>query len=119
MVFPFRVESDRFWGINLHYLPLPFRAKLMDALYQTRTNSRYDETTRLRISYNILNSAAKYRFFKPCVKQYLYSQMKSQFFYIEPEEWDVALFLPLERFQKASKTQVFADSRKLVAGQKI
>ena len=119
MVFPFRVESDRFWGINLHYLPLPFRAKLMDALYQTRTNSRYDETTRLRISYNILNSAAKYRFFKPCVKQYLYSQMKSQFFYIQPEEWDVALFLPLERFQKATKTQVFADSRKVVAGQKI
>jgi hypothetical protein len=42
--------------------------------------------------------------------------MKSQFFYIQPEEWDVALFLPLERFQKASKTKVFADSRKALAG---
>ena len=88
----------------------------MDALYGTRTNSRYDDTTKLRISYNILKSAAKFRYFEPCVKQYLYTQMKSQFFYIEPEEWDVALFLPLERFQKASKTQVFADSRKKIAG---
>lgn len=116
MVFPFRVQSDRFWAINLHYLPLPYRAKLMDALYGTRTNSRYDDTTKLRISYQILKSAAKFRYFEPCVKQYLYTQMKSQFFYIEPEEWDVALFLPLERFQKASKTQVFAESRKKIAG---
>jgi hypothetical protein len=116
MVFPFRVQSDRFWGINLHYLPLPYRAKLMDALYQTRNNSRYDETTRLRISYQILKSASKFRFFEPCVKQYLFTQMKSQFFYIQPEEWDVALFLPLERFQKKTKTQVFAESRKTLAG---
>jgi len=118
MIFPFRVLPDRFWGINLHYLPLSYRAKLMDALYQTRTNSRYDETTRLRISYQILSSAAKFRYFEPCVKQYLFTQMKSQFFYIQPEEWDVALFLPLERFQKKSKTQVFAESRKQIAGSK-
>ena len=118
MIFPFRVASDRFWGINLHYLPLPYRAKLMDALYQTRTNSRYDETTKLRISYNILSSAAKFRYFEPCVKQYLFSHMKSQFFYIHPEEWDVALFLPLERFQKKSKTQVFAETRKAISGGK-
>jgi hypothetical protein len=116
MIFPFRVQSDRFWGINLHYLPLLYRAKLMDALYQTRTNSHYDETTKLRINYQILQSAAKFRYFKPCVKQYLFSQMKSQFFYIQPEEWDVALFLPLERFQKATKTQVFAESRRKIAG---
>jgi hypothetical protein len=32
--------------------------------------------------------------------------------YIYPSEWDVALFLPLERFQGASKTQVWADSRR-------
>jgi hypothetical protein len=30
--------------------------------------------------------------------------------YVEPKEWDVALFLPLQRFQKASDQQVWADS---------
>jgi hypothetical protein len=84
----------------------------MDALYDTATNTRYDESTRLRLNYNILSGAAKYRYFKPCVKHYLTSQLRSRFLYVYPSEWDIALFLPLERFQGASKTKVFADSRK-------
>lgn len=114
LVFPFKVERDRFWGINLHYLPLELRAKLMDALYDTRINSRYDESTRLRISYQALNSAAKFKYFEPCVKQYLLSHMQSKFMYIYPSEWDVALWLPTERFAKASKTKVWAESKKKV-----
>ena len=112
LIFPFRIESDSFWGINLHYLPLPLRAKLMDALYDLKSNTRYDESTKLNLSYEILKSAAKYRYFKPCVKQYLFKQMQSNFIYVYPSEWDVALFLPLERFTKASKDQVWADVKK-------
>lgn len=114
LVFPFRVKSDRFWGLNLHYLPLPYRAKLMDSLYELSNNSRYDETTKLQLSYKILNSAAKFRFFEPCVKQYLKSHVETKFLNIEPDAWDVALFLPLERFQKATKTQVWAASKKII-----
>jgi len=114
LIFPFKIERGRFWGINLHYLPLELRAKLMDALYGTRINSRYDESTRLRISYQTLNSAAKFRYFEPCVKQYLFNHMQSKFMYIFPSEWDIALWLPTERFAKASKTQVWADSKKKV-----
>lgn len=116
LIFPFRVESGRFWGINLHYLPLPYRAKLMDGLYELSSNSRYDETTKLRMSYDILKSASNMRYFKPCVKQYLVSQTKSKFVYIYPSEWDIAIFLPLERFEKASKTQVWAHSKKMIGG---
>lgn len=111
LIFPFRVEADRFWAINLHYLGLRQRAVLMDALYSLSTNKRFDETTKLRMNYETLNRAAKFRFFKPCVKQYLFSHMKSRFMYIYPSEWDIALFLPTERFVKASKTQVHAKSR--------
>jgi len=114
LIFPFKIERGRFWGINLHYLPLELRAKLMDALYGTRINSRYDESTRLRISYQTLNSAAKFRYFEPCVKQYLFNHMQSKFMYIFSSEWDIALWLPTERFAKASKTQVWADSKKKV-----
>lgn len=114
LIFPIKVESDRFMGINLHYLPLQYRAKLMDALYETKTNSRYDESTKLKISYDILKGASKFKYFQPCIKQYLFKQMKSQFMYIYPSEWDMALFLPLERFEKASKSQVWAQTRKQV-----
>lgn len=116
LIFPYKKLPDGFMGINMHYLPLNYRAQLMDALYDTANNSRYDETTKLKISYNMLNSAAKYRYFKPCVKRYLTSQLKSRFLYIYPSEWDTALFLPLERFQGASKATVYKDSRKAIRG---
>lgn len=111
LIFPFKKVKGGFYGINLHYLPLQYRAKLMDSLYDVTNNDRYDETTRLRISYDILSNASRFRYFKPCVKRYLTSQLRSRFLYIYPSEWDIALFLPLERFQGASKATVFKDSR--------
>jgi hypothetical protein len=83
----------------------------MDALYSTITTKELDETTRLRISYNILQAATKYRYFKPCIKRYLVSQVRSKFFYIEPTEWEMALFLPTDRFVGANKQRIYADSR--------
>ena len=114
LVFPFKKVKGGFYGLNMHYLPLPLRAKLMDALYDTASNTRFDESTRLRMSYKMLESAAKYKEFQPCIKRYLTSQLRSKFIYIYPSEWDMALFLPLERFQGASKTQVWADSKRKI-----
>ena len=116
LIFPYKKVKGGFFALNMHYLPLEFRAKLMDALYDTANNTRYDETTRLRISYKILDKAAKYREFRPCVKRYLTSQVSSRFLYVYPAEWDIALFLPTERFVGAAKTTVFADSRKAIRG---
>lgn len=116
LIFPYKKVKGGFMGINLHYLPLPLRAKLMDALYDVASNDKYDETTRLRLSYSVLDGAAKFKNFKPCVKHYLTGQVRSRFLYVYPSEWDIALFLPLERFQGASKTKVFADSRKIIRG---
>lgn len=112
LIFPFRVEGDRFWGINLHYLPHRIRAQLMDSLYDLTNNKRYDETTRIQGSYQLLNRAARSRWIQPCVKQYLFSQLDSRFMYVYPSEWDIALFLPLERFSKATKSQVWADTKR-------
>jgi len=107
----FAANGGSFLGINLHYLPLPLRARLMDALYDTITTKELDESTRIRISYNILQQASKYRFFKPCIKRYLISHVKSRFFYIEPTEWEMALFLPLDRFVGANMSRIYRDSR--------
>jgi hypothetical protein len=116
LVFPFRRVSNGFYGINMHYLPLNFRAMLMDSLYDNINNDAQDETTKLRMTYNILSGAAKFRYFKPCVKYYLNSHVDSQLIYIEPKEWDVALFLPLHKFSGATATTVYRDSRKTIAG---
>lgn len=112
LIFPFRIVGSSMYGINMHYLPPVYRAQLMDALYSTVSDTKYDENTRLRITYDILTKASRYRFFKPCVKQYLNSHIRSRLVKIQPTEWDMALFLPLERFQKASKQRVFKESIK-------
>jgi hypothetical protein len=83
----------------------------MDSLYDLVNNQRYDESTRIQGTFELLNRAARSRWIKPCVKQYLFSQMNSRFMYVYPSEWDIALFLPLERFSKATKTKVWAESK--------
>jgi hypothetical protein len=114
LIFPFRAAKSGFYGINLHYLPPTLRAKLMDNLYDVASNKKFDESTRLRLNYSLLSSASKFSGFKACVKQYLNSQVKSRFIYVYPAEWDIALFLPTENFAGASKSKVWADSRKMI-----
>ena len=108
------VAPGGFYGINLHYLPPQLRARLMDSLYDITNNTKYDESTKLKITYDVLNSASKFRFFKPTFKHYLNSQVRSKFIEINSTEWDSALFLPTERFMKAKKTKVWSDSRKMI-----
>ena len=114
LIFPVRIDSDGFLGINFHYLPPVLRAKLMNALYSTLTNKKYDDTTKVRISYSILQSASKYRYFKPMLKKYLRSHVRSQFLEIQVNEWDMAIFLPTESFRKADTGRVWEESRKKI-----
>jgi hypothetical protein len=116
LVFPFEKTTDGFLGMNLHYIPHLYRARLMDQLYDLTNNTKYDETTKIRASYAMLNSAARYKYFKPCVKRYLNSHVRSKFLEIPSNEWDIALFLPLERFAKSSKNSVYKDSRIIING---
>lgn len=114
LIFPFQKVTGGFYGINMHYLPHILRARLMDALYNVANNKANDDTTKLKLSYSILSSSSKFRYFKPCVKHYLNSHVKSRFLWVPAQQWDTALFLPLERFVGANKQQVWRDSRRMV-----
>lgn len=103
-----------FLGMNLHYIPPIQRAKLLDALMDITNNDKFDMTTRFNLSYKMLNSAAKYKYFKPCVKHYLDKHVRSRFARVPATEWEIAAFLPTADFQKASKSQVYADSRRMI-----
>jgi hypothetical protein len=110
LIFPLEYYGDSFLGINLHYLPPITRARLMDALYSTINNKKYDKTTQLLISYQILKSASRFKYFEPCLKKYLVSHVGTPVVYISPDEWDFALLLPTQRFQKASAATVWKES---------
>jgi hypothetical protein len=116
LVFPFEKADRGFLGLNMHYLPLQFRAKLMDGLYEYANNEKYNETTKLAMNYSLMKKMSKIPFFKPCVKRYLSSHVRSKFMYIAPKEWDIALFLPTERFKKESKEVVWANSKRTIRG---
>ena len=112
LIFPVQPADGGFYGINMHYLPHVLRARLMDALYSLSRDKRYDEKTRLKLSYSILNGAAKYKAFKPTFKRYLTNHVRSRFIEITSSEWDIALMMPLQKFAKASASEVWRDSRK-------
>lgn len=117
LVIPIQLTPDGFIGLNLHYLPPAYRATLMDSLYTTiYKNKHLDEKKRIQLSYQIVKSASRNRFFIPCVKRYLYDHLRSRVLMLEPKDWNVALFMPTERFEKARKRTVWQESVAKIRG---
>lgn len=114
MIFPFRETSKHFYGINLHLAPPKMRAIIMDSLYDLSTNTRYDTTTKLALSYNILMSLSKSNLIKPIVRMYLKSHVRSQFIEVHSTEWDIALWLPVQDIRGASTQKAYAEYRKQI-----
>ena len=117
LVIPVEPADGGFRGINLHYLPPILRAKFLDALLDVTNNKKYDDTTKFRLTYDILNGARKMRYFKPCFKHYLLNHVKSRFAEVPAPEWEIATFLPTAQWKKASAGRVYSDSRKVANGQ--
>ena len=97
LVFPIEKYNDGFLGLNFHYLAPKHRAILMDQLKAFANNKKYDETTRLQLTYNMLKGFSKIKRARPTVHRYLSSKVNSKFVLINADEWEVALFLPVER----------------------
>ena len=114
LIFVLEKYNDGFLGMNLHYLPPVFRARLMDRLYSIERQDNLRESKKLRLSYGLLNSVAKYKYFRPTVKRYLNSQVRSRFLWVPYEEWDIALMLPTQRFRKGKANVVWRDSKQLI-----
>lgn len=110
LVLPLKRESDGFIGLNLHYLPIRYRINFMRKLMNLAIYNEDDEIKRIRITYPILDSSKRYKEFRPCIKHYLYKHVKSRILAVEPEEWDVALFLPVHQFKKQNQQTVWQES---------
>lgn len=111
LVFPIEEYDDGFLGLNLHYLSLRDRATLLNQLSSYKNNNRWDHTTKLKMSYQTLQAASRLDIAKPCIKRYLYSNVRSKFIEVTADEWDIAIFLPVDNFVGASRQKVHRDSR--------
>ena len=96
-------EKDTFLGLNFHYLNPRLRAILLDRV-----------TAKVGQGIIKWQKIAKITQVEPCVKRYRYDHIVRKVIPIEEKETEIAIFLPLERFKKASKSKVWADSRKRI-----
>ena len=110
LVIPLEKYSDGFLGINLHYLPIRYRMMLMMKLKNFAIYNEEDEIKRLKVTYDILNASRRYREFKPCIKRYLNTHITSRILAVQPNEWDVAMYLPVHQFRKAPANDVWQES---------
>jgi hypothetical protein len=115
MIFVIDATPTHFLGMNLHYLPWQYRARLMDALHTITNNKKYDATTKLKSKYALLKGYSKFRYFQPCIKLYLKDHVKSKKYIINADMWDFAIQLPLQRFKKKNEKQVWQDSMSQIA----
>lgn len=97
LVIPIEPYEDGFLGLNLHYLDPYSRLLLLDRLQDFINNDKYDDTTVLRLSYDLLSKSRRYQLIQPCIKRYLLNHIMSSIIYIEPDQWETAIFLPTEK----------------------
>lgn len=93
-----------FAALNMHYLSPALRFKAMIALLRLRNQKRYRKSTRLEISWAVLKSLSESKYFEHCVKVYILDNVRSKFIKVPPAAWELALFLPVARWQKGDQS---------------
>lgn len=111
LVLPVDTIPGGFIGMNFHYLPPMLRFKLLDRLQATASDRRFDKNTKFDVSYNDIKRMS---LVKPTIKKYLYSHVQTGFLRINANEAAIAIYLPVQRFKKASDATVYANSRRFI-----
>jgi len=127
--FPMSIVIERyksgFLGLNLHYLPLTMRFFFMEQLWKfvSSPTGELDEDTRFLLRYNMLKAISGKKYFRPCLKRYLYSQMRTPMYHIPSNKWTFAMVLPSSKFFDKQGSvilnrTVYVDSRNSVINNK-
>jgi hypothetical protein len=117
LVLPLERYPDGFLGINLHYLNINQRIRLLDRLVDFSSNTKFDESTRLMVlgKYQRLS---KIRGVRPTIHRYLAGNVMSHFRRIDADEFTVATLLPVQRFKKAGSLinpkEVWKESQAII-----
>lgn len=87
-------------GINLHYLPPALRFIAFKSLLSLKNEKRYRESTRLKLSWEVLKGMANSKYFEHSVKMYRVDHVRSKFVKIPAKSWELVLFLEIARWKK-------------------
>jgi hypothetical protein len=112
LLFPFNTVKGGFIGLNMHYMPVPFRIKLLDRLTEIDGSKALTKRVKLQLSWQLITGASSLKLLESCVHMYLYSQVRSQFREIERVDWATAMMMPNQQFVGANSSQVWKDSMK-------
>ena len=111
LVLPLEPITGGFMGMNFHYLPPLLRFRLLERMQATATDQRFDSKTKFDVTYDDVKNI---KIVKPTIKKYLYSYVQTGFLRINANDAAVAIYLPVQRFQKASEAKVYSDSRRFI-----
>jgi hypothetical protein len=113
LVLPFARDSTHFTGLNIHYLDYVTRFRMFKELLRITNSTTLTEDTKMKYTWGMIKDVAKMAPAQACVKQYLFSHVKSMFMEVPPTEWATAALLPTHRFVGATQEQVWKDSRRV------
>jgi len=103
-------EKNGFLGLNLHYLRFHNRAVFLNYLidFADAVDWFEDPKASMLLEYYLLKKSPSMRkFLKACIKSYRYGHFLSGVVQVAPYDWKIVPFLPLDRFQKASREEVW------------
>jgi len=108
------IDKFGFTGVNFHYLTIPMRIKLYDAMYMIAKQS-VNKTTQqvLMLNWRLLGNFAKFPAVAPAVKKYLFGHVQSKFIKIPLIDWKTAILLENAEFKKMSAGNVRTISSRI------
>lgn len=104
LVLPLSSDKTSFLGLNFHYISPKDRMALLKLLQK-----RGRGANKLVITWDTIVSFAASNYANYCIKRYLFSHMKSPLRRIETEDIPTALLIPVERFVKKRKQDVWKN----------
>lgn len=95
---PIGYYPDGWLGINLHYLPLRERVRLLQAM--EKVSRIRNKTRRFAISYNILQGLADTKLYEPTIHRYLTRHVRTKYKVIDlMEDYSNVIHLPPAKWQ--------------------
>ena len=85
-------------GLNFHYLAPALRMAAFRALLRFKTGSGYKKSSKLDFGWNVIKVLAQSKYYEKAVHAYRVDHLKSTLVEIPAQSWEMALFLPLQRW---------------------
>lgn len=109
--FVFSIDQSGFTGINFHYLNIPMRVKLYDAMWRIAVQSNLPTQQVKALTWQLLGNVAKFPAAGVAVKRYLYGHVRTKFIKIPVQDWKTAIMLPVSQFTGATERSVHKLSK--------